>query len=46
MKVFTYDRAASAVRAAAASARPGAKVIAGGTNLLRLTVACVSVMGS
>ena len=36
MKAFTYDRAASVVRAAAASARPGAKVIAGGTNLLDL----------
>src|SRR5882757_8477 len=36
MKVFTYDRADTAVRAASASARPGAKVIAGGTNLLDL----------
>ena len=36
MKAFTYDRASSAVRAAAASARPGAKLIAGGTNLLDL----------
>jgi xanthine dehydrogenase YagS FAD-binding subunit len=36
MKAFTYDRADSIVRAAAASARPGAKVIAGGTNLLDL----------
>ena len=36
MKSFTYERADSVVRAAAASARPGAKVIAGGTNLLDL----------
>jgi len=36
MKAFTYDRADSVVRAAAVSARPGAKVIAGGTNLLDL----------
>jgi xanthine dehydrogenase YagS FAD-binding subunit len=36
MKAFTYDRADSVVRAAAASANPGAKVIAGGTNLLDL----------
>jgi len=36
MKAFTYDRADSVVRAAAAAARPGAKVIAGGTNLLDL----------
>ncbi len=36
MKAFTYDRADSVVRAAAASVRPGTKVIAGGTNLLDL----------
>ena len=36
MRAFTYDRAHSVVRAAAALARPGAKVIAGGTNLLDL----------
>jgi xanthine dehydrogenase YagS FAD-binding subunit len=36
MKAFTYDRADTVVRAAAASAKPGAKVIAGGTNLLDL----------
>jgi xanthine dehydrogenase YagS FAD-binding subunit len=36
MKAFAYDRADSAVRAAAASTRPGAKLIAGGTNLLDL----------
>jgi len=36
MKAFTYARADSVVRAAAASANPGAKVIAGGTNLLDL----------
>jgi xanthine dehydrogenase YagS FAD-binding subunit len=36
MKAFTYDRADSVIHAAAASARPGAKVIAGGTNLLDL----------
>ena len=36
MKAFTYDRADSVVRAAIASASPGAKVIAGGTNLLDL----------
>ena len=36
MKAFAYDRASSAVHAAAASARPGAKLIAGGTNLLDL----------
>src|SRR5260221_14254906 len=36
VRAFTYDRAASVVRAAAASASPGAKVIAGGTNLLDL----------
>ena len=37
MKSFTYERAASpAAAAAAAVAKPGAKFIAGGTNLLDL----------
>ena len=37
MKPFTYERAASAAEAAAAAVRiPGAKFIAGGTNLLDL----------
>ncbi len=37
MKVFTYQRASSPAEAAAAAARtPGAKFIAGGTNLLDL----------
>jgi xanthine dehydrogenase YagS FAD-binding subunit len=36
MKAFTYERAASIEQAAAASALPGAKIIAGGTNLLDL----------
>jgi xanthine dehydrogenase YagS FAD-binding subunit len=36
MKAFTYERADSPARAAAAAARPGAKLIAGGTNLLDL----------
>ncbi len=37
MKAFTYERAASATQAAAAAARvPGARFIAGGTNLLDL----------
>ncbi len=37
MKAFSYERAASAEEAAAAAvARPGAKFIAGGTNLLDL----------
>jgi xanthine dehydrogenase YagS FAD-binding subunit len=36
MKAFTYTRAASAAEAAAAAARPGTKLIAGGTNLLDL----------
>ncbi len=37
MKVFTYERARSPAEAAAAAARtPGAKFIAGGTNLLDL----------
>ena len=33
---FTYERAGSPAEAAAAAARPGAKLIAGGTNLLDL----------
>ena len=36
MKAFTYERANSLAQAAAASANPGAKLIAGGTNLLDL----------
>jgi xanthine dehydrogenase YagS FAD-binding subunit len=36
MKAFTYERAASLAQAAAATARPGTKLIAGGTNLLDL----------
>jgi xanthine dehydrogenase YagS FAD-binding subunit len=36
MKAFTYERAASIEQAAAASVTPGAKLIAGGTNLLDL----------
>ena len=37
MRVFTYQRAASPAEAAAAAARaPGARFIAGGTNLLDL----------
>ena len=37
MKPFSYERAATAAEAAAAAARtPGAKFIAGGTNLLDL----------
>jgi xanthine dehydrogenase YagS FAD-binding subunit len=36
MKPFTYERVNSATQAAAALAKPGAKVIAGGTNLLDL----------
>jgi xanthine dehydrogenase YagS FAD-binding subunit len=36
MKAFTYERANSLTQAAAASAKPGAKIIAGGTNLLDL----------
>ena len=37
MKAFTYERATSAKEAASAAARtPGAKFIAGGTNLLDL----------
>jgi xanthine dehydrogenase YagS FAD-binding subunit len=36
MKPFDYQRASSPAHAAAASAKPGAKIIAGGTNLLDL----------
>jgi xanthine dehydrogenase YagS FAD-binding subunit len=36
MKPFTYERAATPEQAAAAGRRPGAKFIAGGTNLLDL----------
>lgn len=36
MKAFTYERADSPAGAAAVAAKPGAKVIAGGTNLLDL----------
>jgi xanthine dehydrogenase YagS FAD-binding subunit len=36
MKAFTYQRADSAADAAAAAVKPGAKIIAGGTNLLDL----------
>ncbi len=36
MKAFSYERASSPARAAALSARPGARIIAGGTNLLDL----------
>ncbi len=36
MKAFTYRRADSPAEAAAAAAKPGAKLIAGGTNLLDL----------
>src|ERR1700730_5066397 len=36
MKAFTYERANSLIDAAAVSAKPGAKLIAGGTNLLDL----------
>jgi len=36
MKAFTYQRADSALHAAAAAVKPGAKIIAGGTNLLDL----------
>jgi xanthine dehydrogenase YagS FAD-binding subunit len=36
MKAFTYARAGSVADAASAAAKPGAKVIAGGTNLLDL----------
>jgi xanthine dehydrogenase YagS FAD-binding subunit len=36
MKAFTYERADTPAAAAAAAARPGARMIAGGTNLLDL----------
>ena len=36
MKAFTYQRADSAAHAASAAVKPGAKIIAGGTNLLDL----------
>jgi xanthine dehydrogenase YagS FAD-binding subunit len=36
MKAFTYERPESPAAAAAAAARPGARLIAGGTNLLDL----------
>jgi xanthine dehydrogenase YagS FAD-binding subunit len=36
MKAFTYQRAETLEHAAAAAVRPGAKIIAGGTNLLDL----------
>jgi xanthine dehydrogenase YagS FAD-binding subunit len=36
MKAFAYQRAESAAHAAAAALKPGAKIIAGGTNLLDL----------
>ena len=36
MKAFTYRRADSTAHAAAAAVKPGAKIIAGGTNLLDL----------
>jgi xanthine dehydrogenase YagS FAD-binding subunit len=36
MKTFTYERAASPAQAAAATLKPGTKLIAGGTNLLDL----------
>jgi len=36
MKAFTYERASSPEAAASACARPGARAIAGGTNLLDL----------
>ena len=36
MKAFSYQRADSVTAAAAATAKPGAKIIAGGTNLLDL----------
>ena len=34
MKAFTYERANSLAQAATALTKPGAKIIAGGTNLL------------
>src|SRR5258705_12822869 len=36
MKALTYQRADTTARAAAAAVKPGAKIIAGGTNLLDL----------
>ncbi|HEX3576873.1 MAG TPA: xanthine dehydrogenase family protein subunit M [Rhodopila sp.] len=36
MRSFTYERVSTPEQAAAASAKPGAKIIAGGTNLLDL----------
>jgi xanthine dehydrogenase YagS FAD-binding subunit len=36
MKAFSYQRAESVTHAAAAAVKPGAKIIAGGTNLLDL----------
>jgi xanthine dehydrogenase YagS FAD-binding subunit len=36
MKAFSYQRADTTARAAAAAVKPGAKIIAGGTNLLDL----------
>src|ERR1700694_3820379 len=36
MKAFTYQRADTTAHAAAAAVKPGAKIIAGGTNLLDL----------
>jgi xanthine dehydrogenase YagS FAD-binding subunit len=36
MKAFTYQRADTTARAAAAAVKPGARIIAGGTNLLDL----------
>ncbi len=36
MRSFTYERASAPAQAAAAGSRPGAKIIAGGTNLLDL----------
>jgi len=36
VKAFTYERANSLAQAATASTKPGAKIIAGGTNLLDL----------
>jgi xanthine dehydrogenase YagS FAD-binding subunit len=36
MRAFTYERPDSLTEAAAASAKPGATIIAGGTNLLDL----------
>ena len=36
MRAFTYERPNSPGEAAASSAKPGAKIIAGGTNLLDL----------